>query len=78
MKTYSLIWMHRKVRPSRKVVSIPTRRAARFSLRAPSSAQCIVKLDESRIAVLTPAMATGRSTPSIGNHPASFTTRMKK
>ena len=29
------------------------------SLRAPSSAQCIVKLDESRIAVFTPATAPG-------------------
>ena len=59
------------------MVSRPTRSAARFSLRAPSSAQCIVKLDEIRIAVFTPAMATGSSLPSAG-HVDVPTTRMKK
>ena len=59
-------------------MSTPTRSARRFSLRAPSRAQCIVKLEESRIAVFTPAMATGSSWPSNGNHSASPTTRTKK
>ena len=59
------------------MVSRPTRRASRFSLRAPSSAQCIVKLDEIRIAVLTPAMTLGSSSPAAG-HSAFPTTLMKK
>ena len=78
MCTYSLTWIVRKVSPSRAVVRRPTLSALRFSLRAPSSAQCIVKLDEIRIAVFTPAIAFGRSTPSIGNHSSPATTRMKK
>ena len=43
-----------------------------------SSAQCIVKLEETRIAVLTPATATGSSKPSGGHAPSSATTRRKK
>ena len=44
---------------------------------APSSAQCIVSDDDTRMAVLTPAIATGRCMPSAGQ--GSFcTTRMKK
>ncbi len=80
MCTYSLIWMQRNVSPSSSVVSMPIRSAARFSLRAPSSAQCIVKLELIRIAVFTPATATGSSWPSIGNQLGSdsATTRMKK
>ena len=78
MCTYSFTWIVRKVRPSRAVVRRPTLSALRFSLRAPSSAQCIVKLDETRMAVFTPAIAFGRSTPSMGNQPESATTLMKK
>ena len=36
-----------------------------------------MRLEDTRIAVFTPAMATGSSVPSAG-HSASFTTRMKK
>ena len=41
-------------------------------------AQCRVSDDETRIAVLTPAIATGRCMPSAGNHWSFATTRMKK
>ena len=46
-------------------------------MRAPSSAQCIVKLDEIRIAVFTPAISFGSSVPSAG-HGSFCTTRKKK
>ena len=57
---------------------MPTLSAARFSFFAPSCAQCIVKLDEIRIAVLTPAIAFGRSTPLTGNQSSPATTLTKK
>jgi hypothetical protein len=41
-------------------------------------AQCIVSDELSRIAVFTPATATGSSKSSNGNHSSPFTTRMKK
>ena len=44
---------------------------------ADSSAQCIVSDDDSRIAVLTPAISFGSSVPAAG-HSSPFTTRMKK
>ena len=47
-------------------------------MRAPSSAQWTVKLEETRIAVLTPAIATGSSKPSGGQGPSLETTRRKK
>ena len=56
---------------------MPARRARRFSLRAPSSAQCIVNDEEIRTAVFTPAMTFGSSSPCAGQS-ASPTTRMKK
>ena len=59
-------------------MSRPDLHGAAVLVRAPSSAQCIVKLDEIRIAVFTPATASGSSLPSTGNHASSFTTRMKK
>jgi hypothetical protein len=44
------------------------------------SAQCIVRLDVSRIEVFTAATNTGRWTPSGGHDPGAsgFTTRAKK
>ncbi len=60
------------------MVSRPTCIARRLPRRAPSSAQCIVKLDDTSTAVLTPAMTLGSSLPSIGNQPESATTLMKK
>src|SRR3954452_8190116 len=79
MWTYSLIWMNRNVRPSRKVAVMPACRPKRLPFLIDVCAQCSVSDDETRIAVLTPATATGRSLPSIGNHPpGSATIRMKK
>jgi hypothetical protein len=37
-----------------------------------------VRLEDRRMPLLTAAIATGRSWPSIGNQPDSATTRMKK
>jgi hypothetical protein len=75
---YSLIWMKRKVVPSSSVVTNPSCIPRRLPLRIDSSAQCMVKLDETRIAVLTPATATGSSNPSGGHGPSLETTRRKK
>ena len=47
-------------------------------MRTLSSAQWTVKLEETRIAVLTPATETGRSMPSGGQGPSLATTRRKK
>jgi len=43
-----------------------------------SSAQWIVKLDETRMNVLTSATVFGSSSPSGGHGPMFATTRMKK
>ena len=59
MWMYSLIWTVRNVRPSRNVVSIPAFIPKRLPLRTETSAQCSVTDEESRIAVLTPATASG-------------------
>ena len=77
MWTYSLIWMKRNVAPRPKVVKMPACSPRRLPALADSSAQCIVKDDDSRIAVLTPAISFGRWSPSAG-HSAPCTTRMKK
>ena len=77
MWTYSLIWMKRNVAPSPSVVTIPAFSPKRLPDLAHSSAQCIVNDDESRIAVLTPAISFGSSVPAAG-HSSPFTTRMKK
>ena len=57
---------------------MPAFRPKRLPFLIDVSAQCIVTEDESRIAVLTPATATGSSWPSNGNHWSPATTRMKK
>jgi hypothetical protein len=78
MWRYSLIWMKRKVAPSSQVAARPMTSPRRLPRRIDSSAQCTVKLEEMRIAVLTPATATGRSKPSGGQGPSFATTRRKK
>src|SRR3954452_2307119 len=74
---YSLIWTVRNVSPRRKVVSRPTFIARLLLFLIPSSAQCIVNDDETRMHVLMPATRTGISCPGDGQS-AAFTTRMKK
>ena len=67
MWTYSLIWMNRNVQPSRNVVRMPACRPRRLPLLWACSAQCSVNEDETRIAVLTPAISFGSSVPSAGH-----------
>ena len=57
---------------------MPAFRPARLPFLIDVCAQCIVSDELSRIAVLTPATATGSSKSSNGNHGSPFTTRMKK
>ena len=78
MWTYSLIWMKRKVQPSRNVARMPARRPARLPVLIDVCAQCSVIDEDSRIAVFTPATSLGRSCPWTGNHWSPATTRMKK
>src|SRR5437763_29475 len=66
MWTYSLIWMKRKVLPSRNVERIPALSPKRLPCLIEVRAQCIVSEEESRMAVLTPATATGSSVPVAG------------
>jgi hypothetical protein len=75
---YSFIWMNRKVAPSRNVVTSPIWRPRRLPARIDSRAQCIVKLELTRIAVFTPATATGSSNSGGGHGPSLTTTRRKK
>ena len=77
MWTYSLIWMKRNVKPSRNVDRMPAFRPKRLPFLIEVCAQCMVSDEDSRIAVLTPAMATGSSVPEAG-HSSPCTTRMKK
>jgi hypothetical protein len=77
MLTYSLIWMNRKVMPSISVVKMPACNPRRFSALIETSAQCSVKDDITRIAVLMPAISLGSSSPWAG-HSCPCTTRMKK
>src|SRR3954454_629633 len=79
MWTYSLIWMNRNVRPSRNVAVMPACMPKRLPFLIDVCAQCSVSEDDTRIAVLTPATATGSSLPSIGKHVwPSATILMKK
>ena len=66
MWTYSLICTNRNVAPSRNVVRMPACSPKRLPLLADSSAQCTVIDEESRIAVLMPAISFGSSVPSRG------------
>ncbi len=77
MWMYSLICTNRNVAPRKNVVSIPALRPKRLPRLTDSSAQWIVTEDDSRIAVLKPAISFGSSVPAAG-HGLSFTTRMKK
>src|SRR5262245_62315564 len=61
----------------KKVKARPAFSPARLPRLIDVSAQCIVKLDVTRMAVLTPATKTGRCSPG-GGQGYSFTTRMKK
>jgi hypothetical protein len=74
---YSLICTQRKVRPSRNVDNIPALSPKRLPFLTETRAQWIVSEDESRIAVLTPATASGSLVPGAG-HGLWLTTRMKK
>jgi hypothetical protein len=70
----------RKARPITKVSTIPARKAGRLPRLMDWSAQCIVKLEVTRMAVLTPATKTGNSKGSGGHVSGALglTTRTKK
>ena len=80
MRWYSITCVSRKARPRSTVSTSPACSPARFPFLIDESAQCIVKLDVTRISVLTPATNTGRWKPGGGHCPpnAWFTTRSKK
>src|SRR6266536_1280022 len=78
MWMYSSNWMNRKVKPSSQVAARQRMIPRRLPRRIDSSAQWTVKLDETRIAVLTPATPTGRLRPAGGQGPELATTRTKK
>ncbi len=77
MREYSAICVSRNVRPMKNVSTRPARSPARLPRLIDVSAQCIVKLDVTRMQVLTPATNTGRCSPG-GGHGYLFTTRTKK
>ena len=77
IRAYSAICVSRNVRPMAKVSTRPALSPARLPRLIDVSAQCIVKLDVTRIAVLIPATKTGRCRPGVG-HGSWLTTRMKK
>ena len=77
---YSTTCVSRKAKPMRNVSTIPARNAGRLPRLIDCSAQCIVKLEVTRMAVFTPATNTGKWYGS-GGHSAGasgFTTRTKK
>ncbi len=77
---YSTICVRRNALPSRIVHTSPARRPFRSSRLMACVAQWMVKLEVTRIAVLTPATNTGNSKGG-GGHVAGavgFTTRTKK
>ena len=76
-REYSRAWVSRKTRPIRKVRSSPACSPARFPRLIDCSAQCMVKLEVTRIAVFTPATNTGSSN-GCGGQGIPFTTRTKK
>src|SRR4029453_19572071 len=77
---YSTNWVRRKARPIMKVSVIPARNAGRLPRLIDCKAQCIVKLEVTRIAVLTPATKTGNSYGAGGQGlgASGLTTRTKK
>src|SRR6202012_4407554 len=77
MWTYSLICTVRNVRPSRNVETMPAFSPKRLPFLTDVSAQWIVSDEDSRIAVLTPATASGSSVPCAGQG-LWLTIRMKK
>src|SRR6476620_12234425 len=78
IRAYSVICVARKVKPIRNVSTSPAHRPARLPRLIEVKAQCIVKLEVTRIAVLTPATKTGRWKPSGGQEGGLLTTRTKK
>src|SRR3989337_3594024 len=61
----------RNARPMTNVNTIPARKPARWPRLIDCNAQCIVKLEVTRIAVLTPATKTGNSyCPAVQTPPA--------
>src|SRR5262249_21263912 len=77
---YSINCVQRNVRPITKVRTIPARNAFRSPRLIDCSAQCIVKLEVTRMQVLTPATNTGNSYGGGGQvlGALGFTTRTKK
>ncbi len=61
MRWYSMICVSRKVEPSRSVSTMPAFSPARSPRLAERVAQCIVKLEVTRMHVLTRATNHGRS-----------------
>ena len=78
MREYSRICVSRKVSPSSTVKQSPACSPQRLPRLIDVSAQWKVKLDVTRIAVLTPATYTGRWYGSGGHSGALLTTRTKK
>src|SRR5437660_588444 len=66
MLAYSLICTNRNVDPSRNVDRMPAFRPKWLPFLIDVCAQCMVKDDDHRIAVLTPATATGSVVPGAG------------
>src|SRR5512133_108973 len=77
---YSIACVQRNARPMRKVSTIPARKALRCPRLIDWSAQCMVKLEVTRMQVLTPATKTGNSYGGGGQVEGAlgFTTRTKK
>src|SRR2546429_7779112 len=77
MLAYSLICTNRNVDPSRNVDRMPAFRPKWLPFLIDVCAQCMVKDDDHRIAVLTPATATGSVVPGAGQG-SPWEKRMKK
>ena len=77
---YSTTCVSRNASPIMNVSTIPARNALRLPRLIDWSAQCIVKLEVTRIAVFTPATKTGKWYGSGGQCSGApgFTTRTKK
>src|SRR5664279_3053688 len=76
-RAYSIACVIRNVSPMRKVSSNPARRPQTFPRLIDLSAQCIVKLEVTRMEVFTSATNFGRWNGGVG-HGVPCTTRTKK